>query len=1171
MAGEKRFDRLALLACLLLALAVRLPGLAAFLTADEARSWFGRSIIFLDSLARADWANTAPGGSVAFIENVSLSPAPGVTTMWAGALGLLLVYLGQGGPGSVAEFLRAVPFDPLDPAILPWLRLPGALAAAAAVGLTYWWGRPLLGRWGSLLAAGLLALDPFSLALSRVLGHDALVATFMWLSLLALVNFIRLQSAVRRWPFLLLSGGLAGLAFLSKYPALFMGAFTGLALLALYLWPLVAGRFAIRDPESPQPAARLSAALAAWAVHLGLWSAAAGLVVVLLWPAMWVQPVQTVTTILSDALRASGDAHQKGSFFLGRPVPDPGLLFYPLVAALRTTPVVLLGLLLWLWAAAIRPRSGARRPGGAPAVNVSSIILWSYIILYTLLVTYGGKKQDRYLLPVFPALVFLASAGYLHLAGVVHPLLRVLPKSGRIGPPRPPKGGEKRKILASEDNSIQLSPPGFSTGSDQSRVSASGDRAIQLSQCHSDRREESLLPGPERSDQRQVAQDNEKFMPVARAFIRRLQGFLLPLRSGRNDMSPSTGLSSPNLTPLLQKEGGRSEVSPRQRRAARGRIGGPATGRSNPGRALFKRPLSGGWGGAIAFVLLLLFQALFVLPSYPYYFSYYNPLAGGGAVAARTIQVGWGEGLNEAAAYLNTLPRAESLKAVSWYSTTFEPYFNGRTIYKIEDEKISRSAKPGLAADVVIFYINQVQRRLPSDGALAYFRRGEPLFTVRLNGQPYVWIYPGPGLAHIIPGEARLVGQAELLGYDLLDEAGSRLEEAPSGGVSRLRLYWEWQGNAPDEPIGVSLVDAAGETWGWGHLLASICPAGDESDCRQEGTIKINDYALAVEPGTPPGTYQLQAWIDRPATGEVVGRFPLAAGDAPVSVGRPVSPPEVEDLELAPTTAASLGPLQLLGYYLPGDPWQPGQAGRLELAWSLPAFTAAPQPETAGRPAPADVMAELSLVPLSPGVPPASAPAWQRPVTPAYPVSRWLPGDLFRDVWRLELPPTTPAGRYVAQLRVNDDTVQLGQVEVAGRPRLFKAPDIDAPLSAALGDSIRLLGYSLDAGPHMLDLTLFWQAVETPAEDVTVFVQLLDGDRLAAQQDSQPQAGAAPTSTWTPGEIVPDAYHLSFAPPAPGQSYRLVVGMYRPASGERLPITTGTGVFDALTLAEVGD
>ncbi|MDX1522853.1 MAG: glycosyltransferase family 39 protein, partial [Anaerolineae bacterium] len=236
---ERALDATALALSLILALALRLPGLSVFLTADEARSWFGRSLIFLHSLATANLANTGPGGDVPFIENVSLSPAPGVTTMWTGALGILIEYARQGFPGPLADFIVTVPFDPLDPAMLVWLRLPNVVLAAGAVGLTFWWSRPLLGRWGALLAAALVALDPFYLALSRVLGHDALVTTFMWLSLVALLRVLipGPPSTARgsQTRFLILSGVAAGLAFLSKYPAFFIAAFTALALLLGYL------------------------------------------------------------------------------------------------------------------------------------------------------------------------------------------------------------------------------------------------------------------------------------------------------------------------------------------------------------------------------------------------------------------------------------------------------------------------------------------------------------------------------------------------------------------------------------------------------------------------------------------------------------------------------------------------------------------------------------------------------------------------------------------------------------------------------------------------------------------------------------------------------------------------------------------------------------------------
>ncbi|HRV95097.1 MAG TPA: glycosyltransferase family 39 protein, partial [Anaerolineae bacterium] len=160
----------------LVALIPRLIGLNVFLTADEPKSWFGRSIIFLDALARADWAATFD------------SPAPGVTTMWAGSIGLLLEYARQGFPGNLTDFLAVIPFDPLDPSILPLIRLPIVLLATLTAVLTFWWGRAVFGRPAALLAALLIALDPFTLALTRILGHDGPVTLFMWLSLLAFLR-----------------------------------------------------------------------------------------------------------------------------------------------------------------------------------------------------------------------------------------------------------------------------------------------------------------------------------------------------------------------------------------------------------------------------------------------------------------------------------------------------------------------------------------------------------------------------------------------------------------------------------------------------------------------------------------------------------------------------------------------------------------------------------------------------------------------------------------------------------------------------------------------------------------------------------------------------------------------------------------------------------------------
>jgi hypothetical protein len=559
----------------------------------------------------------------------------------------------------------------------------------------------------------------------------------MWLSLLAFLRAISKDRNKKsssscfiphpsRAAFILFSGTFAGLACLSKYPALSLGLFVAVTMFLCYL---------SSEKSLQSPISNYQLLVALWLTDMLLWSAAAGLVFILFWPAMWVHPLDTMGIIIGDALRASGGSHPKGSFFLGEPVPDPGGLFYPLVALFRTTPVVIVGVLLAFWAL-VRPRVSAsasqrianermsesanqREANGLypnysphvprppfPASSSTLIILIAFILFYGFLVTYGGKKQDRYLLPIFPALSMLATFGYLYLPGVTH-------------------------------------------------------------------------------------------------------------------HAPRTTHHAPRFTPII----------------------------------------------------ILLIQAAFVLPSYPYYFSYYNPLAGGGRAAERLIQVGWGEGLNEVAAYLNTLPQAESLKVVSWYSTTFEPYFKGQSIYEIDDEKISRSSKPGLAADYVVFYVNQTQRLLPSEGALQFFQSVSPVYTVTINGIDYAKIYPSVEMQHVFSGQVRLVGQSELLGYNLTSEARQPVSSAYPESVVLLSLYWEWQGQAEGDKIGLSLVDGNNKTRGWGNPIETVAPLPRSQ--WQEGMVVRDDFALVIFPDTPPGDYRLAAWLSRPATGETVGVFPF--------------------------------------------------------------------------------------------------------------------------------------------------------------------------------------------------------------------------------------------------------------------------------------------------------
>lgn len=130
-------------------------------------------------------------------------------------------------------------------------------------------------------------------------------------------------------------------------------------------------------------------------------------------------------------------------------------------------------------------------------------------------------------------------------------------------------------------------------------------------------------------------------------------------------------------------------------------------------------------------------------------------------------------------------------------------------------------------------------------------------------------------------------------------------------------------------------------------------------------------------------------------------------------------------------------------------------------------------------------------------------------------------------------------------------------------------------LDATFGDSIRLLGYTLDdPKPNTADtelkLTLFWQPLTELATDYTVFLHLRNADgATVAQRDGQPLDGAYPTSQWQPGETVIDPITLPLFDNLPRGTYTLLAGLYRLDTLERLPVANDASSENAIILGEV--
>lgn len=528
-----------------------------FVTVDEPK-WLMRSANFYHALSLGQWRYTFQ------------REHPGVTVTWVGTAGFFWRFRnypeirpGQiERPGKLHIFLRNRNLSSLK--MLVAGRTFIVLGIVATLGLAFLVTTRLLGILPATLAFLLIAFNPFSIALSRLLHVDGLLSALMLLSILA---FIAYRYKGRRPTDLLLSAIAAGLAWLTKSPGFFLLPFFGLLLVMDWLWT---NRSAFTRRSIPTIDLRLI-----WQTFapLLLWFIVGLAVFVLLWPAMWVDPIGSLARVFSLASTYASEGHDSRIFFGGL-IYDIGQSpanFYPLVYLWRTTPVTLLGLGLVLLALLL-----TRRLPLNPERWRLILVLLSFSVLFTLFLSLSAKKFDRYLLPVFAPLDLVAALGWV-------------------------------------------------------------------------------------------------------AGLEALQGWT-------SRWSAAIGRTS----------------------------------------------------AALLVSIILLVQGYGVLQGYPYYLNYYNPLLGGGKKAPDVMMIGWGEGLDQAARYLNQKPGAEDMKVISWSADgCFSYIFNGSAATIDYDMNLGDLRR----ADYVVLYLNQWQRQAPYPEFLAFFEQFLPEDVIRIGDIEYARVY----------------------------------------------------------------------------------------------------------------------------------------------------------------------------------------------------------------------------------------------------------------------------------------------------------------------------------------------------------------------------------------------------------------------------------------------
>ncbi|MCA9977921.1 MAG: hypothetical protein KC413_19305, partial [Anaerolineales bacterium] len=112
---------------------------------------------------------------------------------------------------------------------------------------------------------------------------------------------------------------------------------------------------------------------------------------------------------------------------------------------------------------------------------------------------------------------------------------------------------------------------------------------------------------------------------------------------------------------------------------------------------------------------------------------------------------------------------------------------------------------------------------------------------------------------------------------------------------------------------------------------------------------------------------------------------------------------------------------------------------------------------------------------------------------------------------------------------------------------------VDNPLNINFGGTITLLGISMEPGyvNEAVPLRLVWRVDGLPPADFAPFVHLEDkwGYRWG-----QVETFAYPAAQWQPGEIIVQQVAVPVPPGTPpGAAYKLRVGLFNQATGERLP------------------
>jgi hypothetical protein len=261
------------------------------------------------------------------------------------------------------------------------------------------------------------------------------------------------------------------------------------------------------------------------------------------------------------------------------------------------------------------------------------------------------------------------------------------------------------------------------------------------------------------------------------------------------------------------------------------------------------------------------------------------------------------------------------------------------------------------------------------------------------------------------------------------------------------------------------------------------------------------------------------------------------------------TPLEGKDFTLTDELAPGIGPVQVI---TPTNCLSPGRTLQVDIGWGTTA------------PLETDYDVKLALVADDGKARQESLFA----LSPSWPTREWPASALAWGYYSMRVDPSLPRGTYTVTLALADPTtgviqgqpMSVGQVQVNETSCALPIPPDAVLVDALFGDELRLMGYQLHQEGDQLTASLHWRAERLMETDYKVFVHVLDSTTGArvAQDDSMPLRWAHRTTYWSAREVVTDDIPLSLEN-APASVYHVVVGVYDPVTGERLPVMDKVG------------